>query len=75
MNDIRKRIEATIDKQSALGIDHDDRLRSFNWMDLIQLTVDLETEFNVNISDYKFQECKSVTELTEYVESLVGEKV
>jgi acyl carrier protein len=41
-------------------------------LDLVELITELEGEYNITVTDESIYTCKTVGELTEYVEGLLG---
>ncbi|MDR0906296.1 MAG: acyl carrier protein [Oscillospiraceae bacterium] len=41
-------------------------------LDLVELITELESEYNITVTDESIYTCKTVGELTEYVEGLLG---
>lgn len=76
MNDIRRRVESTIEKQTGHGENGylDERLKAFDLFDQIQLACDLEEEFQISVNDIKLQGCRSLDEVSKYIESLVAKE-
>ena len=40
-------------------------------LDLVELITELETEYNITVTDESIYSCKTVGELTEYIEGLL----
>ena len=41
-------------------------------LDLVELITELEGEYNITVTDESIYTCKTVGELTEYIEALLG---
>ena len=55
--------------KTVLELAPDLNLRTLDWdsLDLLELVVDLEEEFDVVVNDERFSKCETITELAELI--------
>ena len=76
--EIQERVRAIVAEKlgkEAQELAVDLNLRTLDWdsLDLLELVVDLEEEFDITVSDERFSKCETIVELAELISSAVQE--
>jgi len=76
--DIQERVQEIVAEKlgkSAQELAIDLNLRSLDWdsLDLLELVVDLEEEFDISVNDDRFSNCETIAELAELISANLQE--